>query len=118
MVGPGGTAAALWCRWYGRLARRPAGGAGGHRGGPPGGPPVITPQALAGTFPGYRVSQEPGGGAAADWDGPGPCRRSMRADSLTVLAEKLCLADRLPPGGLDDAALARWRDAPPAGMPG
>jgi hypothetical protein len=53
MVGPGGTAAALRCRWHGRLARRPAGGAGDPGGGgPPGGAPAVTRDAPPAGMPG------------------------------------------------------------------
>ena len=117
MVSPVGTTAP-WCRGYGRAAGQLPGepARGGHGGrGPRGGLTAITPAMLAGTFPGWRVSESEGTCRAA-WNGPGPIR-ALHAADLTGLAEKLCLAERLPRRGLDAAALAVWRDEPPAGEP-
>jgi hypothetical protein len=112
MMGPGGTTAALWCRWHGRLARRRAAREDDRGdGGPPGEVTAVTAAMLDRTFPGYRVLESAGAVTAA-WQGAGR-RRDLHAGSLAALAEKMCLAERLPPGGLDGAALAAWRDTPP-----
>ena len=127
MVGPGG-ATALWCRWYGRLVRRlPGKPPGAARAGTEqevraGGHGTITPAMLAGTFPGWRVS-ESGGTCRAhpdgprDQDGPGPLQRVLTAPDLTALAEKLCLQERIDrTGRLSAGELAAvWGDE--AGLP-